>query len=158
MLYNPRSVVNKAENIMMTLEDRNVDIAAFCETWLVSKSNPTTAKIKQYGYSIWHDYRSEQRGGGTALIFKSSMKLSPISIKKFYTFECTAATLKSSCGTKIVFLVVYRTGNMCVLLNEELDELISDLLLRCDCLVLAGDLNIHFDQVGKLFKCYNHVA
>ena len=149
MLYNSRSVVNKVENIMMTLEDRDVDIAAICETWLVSKSNPTTAKIKQHGYSILHDYRSDQRGGGTALIFKSSMKLSPICLQNFSTFECTAATLKSTCGTKIVFLVVYRTGNMCVLFNQEIDRLISDLLMKCDCLVLAGDLNIHFDQAGN---------
>ena len=73
MLYNPRSIVNKVDNVMMTLKDKNVDIAAICETWLPDKNNPTTAKIKQFGYFILHDFRTDQRGGGTALIYRSNI-------------------------------------------------------------------------------------
>ena len=150
MLYNPRSIVNKVDEVMMTIKDRNIDIAAICESWLVSKNNPTTAKIKQHGYHILHDFRSGQRGGGTAFIYKSSILLTPISLNKtFDSFEYTVASLKSLNGTKIVFLVVYRPGSMCGLFIKELDTLLSDLLLRCDCLVLAGDLNTHFEHNGN---------
>ena len=153
MLYNPRSIVNKVDNVMMTLKDNNVDIAAICETWLPDKNNPTTAKIKQFGYFILHDFRTDQRGGGTALIYRSNIMLSPFLVSRYRTFECTAASLKSINGTRIIFLTIYRPGNMCTLFNKELDELISDTLLKCDCLVLAGDLNIHFDQGGnKLYQ------
>ena len=153
MLYNARSIVNKVDNILMTLHDKDIDIAALCETWLVSKNNPTTAKIKQYGYSILHDHRFDQRGGGVALIFKSSMNLSPLNFQTFTSFEYTAASLKSTCGTRLVFLVVYRPGNMCALFNQEIDKLISDILLKCDCLVLAGDINIHFEQTeNRLYQ------
>lgn len=153
MLFNPRSMVNKVDSIMMALYDNNIDIAAICETWLASKSNPTTAKIRQYGYSILHDFRSDQRGGGTAIIFKCSIKLSAVPIKVYESFESTAASLKSISGTRIILLVVYRTGNMTALFNKELDKLLSDLVPHCDCLILAGDLNIHFEQVGnKLYS------
>ena len=33
--------------------------------------------------------------------------------------------------------------------NKDLDKLISNILMKCDCLILAGDLNIHFDQTGN---------
>ena len=37
MVYNPRSIVNKVENVMMTLNDKGIDIAEICETWLSDK-------------------------------------------------------------------------------------------------------------------------
>ena len=134
---------------MTTLCDNNVDIAAICETWLQDSKSPTTAIIKSYGFSIRHSFRKEQKGGGTALIFKSGLKLSPCSLSGNYkSFESTAAFLKSSTGTKTIFLVIYRTGPISVAFVQELDTLLSILFQKCDCLILSGDLNIHFEQTN----------
>ena len=57
MVYNPRSIVNKVRNIMMTFNDKNIDIGAICESWLTEKNCPTTAIIKQFGHSVIHDFR-----------------------------------------------------------------------------------------------------
>ena len=71
----------------------------------------------------------------------------------FESFESSAASFKSKSGTRIVLLVIYRTGNISAVCNKEMDKLLSELLLQCDCIILAGDLNIHFEQVGtKLYK------
>lgn len=66
MLFNPRSLNNKVDAVMGYIEDKSIDIAGICETWLTDSSNATTAIIKSFGYSIFHDYREKQKGGGTA--------------------------------------------------------------------------------------------
>ena len=71
MVFNPRSLNNKAPSVMSLIEDKEIDLAAICETWLTDNSNPTTAAIKSYGYSLLHNFRTDRRGGGTAIIFKS---------------------------------------------------------------------------------------
>ena len=44
--------VNKIRDIMSNLSDKNIDIAANCETWLADMNNPTTAVIKSFGYKF----------------------------------------------------------------------------------------------------------
>ena len=73
LLFNPRSINNKADLFVSLLEDKNIDIAAVCETWLTSNSSVTTAVIKERGYSFHHNYRINARGGGTALIYRSNL-------------------------------------------------------------------------------------
>ena len=78
LLFNPRSLNNKVDILMGFLEDKGIDIAAICETWITGHCTPTTAAIKSYGYSIVHNFRANRKGGGTALIFKSSLKFAVI--------------------------------------------------------------------------------
>ena len=73
-------------------------------------------------------------------------------VKLFKTFEYTAASTKSATGTTITFLIVYRPGAMSSDFNNEIDKLLSIVLAKCDILILAGDLNIHFNQSNKLNK------
>ena len=133
---------------MEALRDNSIDVAGICETWLVDGTNPTTAAIKNYGYLILHNYRKDRKGGGTALIYRSCFKLSVFRSKtSFNSFEYTAATLSTSTISKVMFVIVYRPGQMCSKFNEELDTLLSEISSKCDYLVFAGDLNIHFDQL-----------
>ena len=152
MLFNPRSLNNKVNAVMGYIEDKSIDIAGICETWLTDNSNATTAVIKSHGYSIFHDYRETRKGGGTAVIFKSCLKLSAVKSSHAYkSLEYTAAVHKTSI-TKLIFLIVYRTGPLCSLFNQELDKLLSDLSGMCDILFLAGDLNIHFSSAVGLSR------
>ena len=152
MLFNPRSLNNKVNAVMGYIEDKSIDIAGICETWLADNSNATTAVIKSHGYSIFHQYRDTRKGGGTAVIFKACLKLSAIKSSHAYkSFEYTAAVHKTSI-TKLIFLIIYRTGPLCSLFNQELDKLLSDLSGMCDNLFLAGDLNIHFSSAVGLSR------
>ena len=140
---------------MEALVDNSVDFAGICETWLTEASSPVTAVIKSFGFSILHNFRKEKKGGGTALIYKSCFKLTVVrSEVPTKSFEYTAATIKTgNVKSNVMFVILYRPGQMCSQFNQELDALLADLTLRCDCLVLAGDLNIHFDHTAnKLYK------
>jgi hypothetical protein len=146
---------NKVHQLMEALVDNSVDFAGICETWLTEASSPITAVIKSFGFSILHNFRKEKKGGGTALIYKSCFKLSVVRSKVHTkSFEYTAATIKTgNVKSNVMFIILYRPGQMCSQFNQELDALLADLTPRCDCLVLAGDLNIHFDHsANKLYK------
>ena len=145
LLFNPWSLNNKIYDFMHTVLDNSVDIAAVCETWFSESSNPTTAIIKSFGFSIIHNFRKDRKGGGTALIYKSCYNLSPITFPHTYkTFEITAAVAKSD-TSKVIFVVLYRTGPLSTLFIQELDLLLADLSGRTDSFVLSGDFNIHFE-------------
>lgn len=129
-------------------------MAGICETWITGANNDTTARIKSYGYSLFHSFRNERRGGGVALLYKTCYKLSPVKASKCYkSFEYIAASFKTITGTSVMFVIMYRPGSMSSVFNQEIDHFLSEVQPKCDCLVLAGDLNIHFDQMNnKLFK------
>ena len=146
MLFNPRSLNNKIMLLMNAILDHSVDIAAICETWLTDVNNPITATIKSMGFSIIHNYRKDRRGGGTAVIFRSSCKLSVENISlSFQSFELTTAIIKTA-SAKILIVVMYRTGPLLAKFNQELDLLLAEITGKFDHIILGGDLNIHFDQ------------
>ena len=150
LLFNPRSLNNKTDRVMLLIEDKSIDVAAISETWLADSSNPTTATIKSYGYSILHNHRLDKRGGGTALIFKSSLAVRGISCGYKYTsFEATIGCLKLEGNKKLLLVSMYRTGPLTGIFVRELDGLLSDLLIRFDKAIFAGDLNVHFGNTGK---------
>jgi hypothetical protein len=146
-------MVNKVHDIMETLVGNSIDLAGICETWLKEANCPTTAAIKAFGYSILHNHRNERKGGGTAIIYKSCYSMAGYrSTAAFTSFEYTAATVKTGNATKVLFVIIYRPGQMNSLFNQELDILLSELTSKSDILVLAGDLNIHFERFSnKLF-------
>ena len=132
------------------LSDNDIGILALCESWLSDKNCPTTAKIKAHGFKIEHNFRSDRRGGGTALIFKSCYSLYKVTLKgKFSTFEYTVASLKTGSRHRILFLVLYRTGNLTSEFNKELDDILSQVFSLSDSIILAGDFNIHFNKAPK---------
>ena len=143
---------------MFAAKDKSIDIIGVCETWLTDSTNPITATIKSFGYDIIHNFRTDQRGGGTAIVYKSSYRLSMLSIaRQFNTFEHTAVSLKTHTSVKVVIVVVYRTGPIALAFYNELDLLLSDVSAKCDYFIVAGDLNIHFETINnKLVKqCSN---
>ena len=88
MLYNPRPLNNKIVQVMTYMQDKQIDVAGICESWLTGANTPTTATIKQFGYEIIHSFREDQMGGGTALLYKANLSFSPASFSKSYkTFE-----------------------------------------------------------------------
>ena len=46
---------------MSYIEDKNIDVAGICETWLTESHNATTAIIKSYGFSLYTIIIEEHR-------------------------------------------------------------------------------------------------
>ena len=70
-------------------KDHDIDIAIVTETWLSDQANTTTAVIKSYGYNIIHEFRADNRGGGTALIYNMALHFSVVNlnVQNLTTFE-----------------------------------------------------------------------
>ena len=152
MVYNPWSINNKVNKVMQYLCDNNIDVAGICETWLTDTNSPTTAWIRNYGFSIIHNFREGRRAGGTAIIYKSTLSFSPISFSgTFKTLEYTAASSKLASSTKILYLIIYRTGPLTSSFCSEVDTLLSQASSKCDLIIIEKGLA---SQVLNVFKSY----
>ena len=77
MSWNVCSILNenKLKNVLQIFEDNNIDIACISETWFDSSNGKFTSTIKEAGFNIVHDHREDKRGGGSAVIYKNTLKL-----------------------------------------------------------------------------------
>ena len=146
MTWNAGSLNNKADLFMLFVCDKNIDIAFIEETWLDDTTNHTTGIIKHFGYSLIHSHRVYQRGGGTAIIFKPNLHVVRVMLGSFTTLEYCAATTTENTGNKVLFCVIYRTGNVISEFFNELDNLLQTAFLKGDKVLLCGDINIHFNK------------
>ena len=154
MFWNARSLNNKCDDIMVMLQDIKVDIALISETWLVDVANSTSATVKSYGYSIFHTFRDDIRGGGTAIIYKPTIGVCSVNldVNNIVTFNYAAVLLKLNVNIKVLVVCLYRTGPVSKLFFEELDMLLQAAFLCSANILLGGDFNIHFE------KQQNHIT
>ena len=148
LTFNPRSLKSKISEFMLLLDDRSIDIAAVSESWLTAQSDVTTGILKSHGYSIYHDYRHHQRGGGTAVIYKGNICATRSNIDFFpKSFEFTCANFKIDQDNKLAVLAIYRPGALTYQFFQEFDSLLCELSSKFDKLFVTGDFNIHFENV-----------
>ena len=136
---------------MYSLQDYDIDIAFLTETWLTDRTNSTTATIKSFGYEIIHEHRHDSRGGGTAIIFKSLLKVRPINLGVsdiITTFGFISCCAKFTSDMDVLLLCIYRTGPVIKKFFDDLNELLSLACLKSDYVILAGDFNIHAEYVN----------
>ena len=136
---------------MCLLQDNAIDIAFITETWLTEQSNAITADIKSYGYNIIHEHRIDNRGGGAALVFKSSLQYTPIDLKvaDITTLEYTSASLTCTVDMKILLISIYRTGSISKKFFVDLDNLLGSASLKSDYMLVGGDFNIHVEAINE---------
>ena len=137
---------------MSLAADRNTPILFLMETWLTEGNNATTAAIKSYGYRIIHEIRDctktkKKRGGGVAIICKNSLNFTKEFIDcNMETAEFVAAKIKTSCGKILLCCSIYRTDHVTDAFFCELDELLSNILIKFSYVLICGDINIHLDN------------
>ena len=75
MCWNVWSILNepKLTNFLQIIDDNDIGITCMCETWFDSEKGVFTTTIKERGYRIHHAYRSDKRGGGSAIIYKKGL-------------------------------------------------------------------------------------
>ena len=153
LLFNSRSIVNKALELKDFAVDNNVDFMAITETWLKSdvNNNNTIGEFCPTGYKFLHQPRETGRGGGVGLLVKDvfiaqrNFTINGI----FTTFEHINVSVKSS-GCSLNIIVIYRPPSTCI--NQFIDEfstLLEQLVLSSGYLLIVGDFNIHVDDVGN---------
>jgi tRNA A58 N-methylase Trm61 len=73
---NARSVKNKASEISEFITDNKLDVCAISETWLNDGDVDAVScdALKPAGYRLDHVPRSTGKGGGVAVVYKSTIK------------------------------------------------------------------------------------
>jgi exonuclease III len=111
---NPWSVCNKTTSLSDFIIDHETDILCLTETWLTGseKDDPIIAELVPNGYNIRHTPR-ESRGGGTAIIHRSSLNVhqTPLvtAMSEFSTFEYQECLLSGARTLRLC--IVYRPPN-----------------------------------------------
>jgi len=83
--------------------------------------------------------------GGICVFFRSDIRIKPISLPDYKTFEILALSINSNL-LKTALLTIYRPGSAAIT-NSFFDEF-EDVLERCSSFagcVIVGDINIHLD-------------
>ena len=151
-LLNVRSVNNKAALISDLIVDNAYDIVGLTETWLSSEGcESILGELTPDGYSIHHIPRLSGRGGGLALIYRSTLKLTPATDNTADTFENLEVLIKDE-HKLIRFLLIYRpppsARNKLTIpkFMEEFALLLDRQTLTPGELILLGDFNFHFEN------------
>jgi exonuclease III len=116
MAWNLRSLNNKIdkdklENFLHVLTDNDKSIACITETWFDAESGTFSKSIKNSGYTLFHCFRDDQRGGVSAIMCKKGIdvKKGQSSSSKFESFEYTYGFLKKPNDTRrFLIMCVYR--------------------------------------------------
>ena len=107
---NSRSLKNKTLYLNDYITAHKYDLVAFTETWFNSTDNNESYinALVPDGYAIQHvDRDNGQRGGGVALIHRTSIKLKKEKIMKFNQFEVLMCLLNLN-NTVISMFIIYR--------------------------------------------------
>ena len=92
VMWNVCSLKNneQLDKMLQILDDRNINVSCFTETWMDCEHSSITRVTKDHGFNIMHSYRSNNRGGGAAIIYKSNIVIKHSSKHiNFTSFEYT---------------------------------------------------------------------
>ena len=152
MCWNVWSMMDdeKRGNILQILDDWNIQIACITETWFDSKDGKFSSNIKEAGYELKHGYRENQRGGGVAILYKSTLNVKPgeASTSQFMSFEYSFVTVTID-KSKVVLVCIYRKQEVsCGTFCDELENLLETIFYKGDSIVVVGDMNIWANAKG----------
>ena len=152
-LLNSRSLKNKTLYLNDYITTHKYDLVAFTETWFNSTDNNESYinALVPDGYAIQHvDRDNGQRGGGVALIHRTSIKLKKEKIMKFNQFEVLMCLLNLN-NTVISMFIIYRPPPTqqnrlsAAGFLVKFSEFISKYIITKTEIIITGDINIHLD-------------
>ena len=142
------SDLNKPALLQEFLSDYGIDILALTETWLPPDVHPSTLNsITPENYSLFHVPRPRGTGGGVALLYRSFLNISKITLHSFTSFEalCVKLVLASSTYT---ILTIYRPPDSRheSTFMSEFSTILQDLVPSSSELIITGDFNFHVNK------------
>lgn len=138
--------LDKPSCLVELIADYSLDILALTETWLSSDSPSEMLKsLTPPNYTLINHPRSTGRGGGIAVVFRSYLKISKITLPLYNTFEILGLKLcVKSCSYNIFIFYRPPSSSMSVFLDE-FASFLTDVSASGD-LILSGDFNIHVNN------------
>ena len=149
-LINSRSVCNKAEFLVDYITSHDIDIMCITETWLRSEDTASASAITPSGYHLEHAARSNGRGGGVGVLFRSSFHIDHSQLWPASSFECLDLQLRcQSVSSTLRLFVVYRPPSSSrnsqpfAIFLTEFRDLIERVAMESGIIIL-GDFNVAY--------------
>ena len=160
VLLNVRSLRNKGDFIIYYISEHDIDVMCLTETWLTANDESLLHTLIPAGYGFRHLPRSDRRGGGVGVMFKSSFRVSKSTPWIAESFECLQLVLT---GANVAFtlriLIIYRppsSGRNSKPFNlflKEFRALIEHVCSQKSGLVVLGDFNVHYGSSNDNDAC-----
>ena len=144
--FNSRSLRNKTTQVLELLLENNSDICSLSETSLRPGDSAIENEFHERGYSIFHNPRMG-RGGGTAIAYRSHLRVTKQTTKRFMSFEVTEALLKAN-GEQFRICSIYRSSTKSTLnvFLEEFEDYLNSLVIKPGKPIVCGDFNFHLED------------
>ena len=145
-LVNTRSCIKKTQDIQHLLTDRNLDICALVETWIMTDDNITPIQLCPQGYKCLSTSRTDRQGGGVALLFKEGLNIKQDMKYNFNSMECMDYQIALP-GKQVRLGLIYRPPEKSVLdfVLEFAEYMEENINFKGEHL-LIGDFNIHMNN------------
>ena len=100
--------LRKLAQIADFINEKGLDVCSISETWLgnSSKYDIVCGELTPVGYKLVHVPRNTGRGGGVAVLYKTSMKCKKQKVDRYSSFELLELLLTTRCDS-IRLCVVY---------------------------------------------------
>ena len=153
-LINARSVACKPDVITSLLLSADLDFLAITESWLTEQHGDDLLHgLCPDGYASLQAPRIGRRGGGTALIHRSTIRADRVApVFEATTFEHLSVSLffNSVC---IRLVIIYRPPSTNAgLFLSEFATYVEQLAITTGKLLIVGDFNIHLDSPSCPFS------
>jgi exonuclease III len=156
---NARSLKNKTEVFIDHIIENKIDICVVTETWLKDDDSVALAALSSHGYSFRNIPRTGERtGGGTGIMVRENFKIGFIEGIQRLSFEVSEWNLTAN-GHISKFVIVYRPPYSDVhpvtisTFFEEFTIYLEGLVMCSEVLIIAGDFNIHMDDLAHVDTC-----
>ena len=152
-MFNARSINNKTTSIVDHIIEHDLDIIAFCETWLYSseQDNIVMHDVTPDGYEFLHAPRLHSSGGGVAVLATSSIHLQQqdsFNSTHLDGLDILVNTGSFSCRLDIIYRPCPSPGNQCTVagFSSDFSDILEDYTSYHGNLLLLGDLNFYVDD------------
>ena len=147
LLLNARSARNKTTSISENILDNNSDIVVVTETWFNEFDAANINDLTPPNFKFLGADRDGRKGGGVAILYRDSIKLSKVKSSSFQTFE-HMITKTNHYG----IVILYRPGTppftSIPLFLKEFEDLLDRLAQIPGTFFIVGDFNLHVNVNG----------
>ena len=149
-VLNVRSLLNKTFIINDLILDNKLDCLLLVETWLGTDGPVTLTEASPPGFNFLFSTRGGKKGGGTASLFKNTLKSSEVSFNSYSTFEHHAFVFSSP---PVLCITIHRPPHHSNSFISEFSELLSIIHTTYDRILITGDFNIHQFMINPRIHC-----
>ncbi|XP_039599459.1 uncharacterized protein LOC120522835 [Polypterus senegalus] len=145
---NIRSLTGKTHLIQDLLTDHNIDILSLNETWQQPQDFTLLNEATPPGFVYMMQPRNSGRGGGLAILYCETMRVTPLTVSSYGSFESPVCQLPGS--IPIIVATIYPSPKFNKEFLNDFSAFIAYLSSLSSNIIIMGDFNIHLDNSKSL--------